>query len=154
MILKKILLSLGMIASLMLSGKSHAQQIPQGPFQNVSAVIAAWTQFSAPIASYAYVDGQLVYQRSGFGPAAVGRYFTCPSDNVIRMNCPQEGPFQSVNAIVSYWSSWNVTYPRSTTITVDGSQVYYFAGFGPGFGLNYRYCANRPGGGYMTNCAL
>ena len=70
--MKKILLMLAMTASLLFSGKSEAQQVPQGSFNNYNQLISAWQQFDVYGAARVYQDNQLVFQREGFGPAAVG----------------------------------------------------------------------------------
>lgn len=153
MLLKKILLTLGLAAGLIFSGRSSAQSIPEGPFQNVAEVIATWTQFVPFVAATVHVDGSLVYQRPGGGPAAGAWYFTCPGDGLIRLNCPTEGPFQNTNAIINYWTNTS-TGGAALYVYVDGSLVYYRMGFGPALGKNYVYCPKRAGGGYMTNCKL
>ena len=153
MLLKKILLTIGLAAGLLLSGRSHAQAIPEGPFQNVAEVVATWTQFAPFVSATVAVDGQIVFTRSGGAPAAGGWYFTCPSDGLIRLNCPTEGPFQSTSAIIAYWSQTS-TNGATLYVFVDGSLVYYRFGFGPGLSKNYVYCPKRAGGGYMTNCKL
>lgn len=153
MLLKKILLTIGLAAGLIFSGHSHAQAAPEGPFQNVDEVIAAWTQYVPFLSATVAVDGQTVYKRSGGGPARGGWYYTCPSDGLIRMNCPTEGPFQNTNTIIDYWSQTS-TGGAALYIFVDGSLVYQRFGFGPGTGKSYVFCPKRPGGGYMTNCSL
>lgn len=153
MFMKKILLIIGLCVALIFSAKADAQVVPQGPFQNQSALIAMWQQFDPSGAAYVYLDGQLVFQRGGFGPAASGRYFTCPGGSVIRTSCPQNGPFSDVNAIVGYWSPWAASTVSATYIYVDNQLVYQFPdGFGPAMLKHYVYCPNR--GGYMTNCSL
>ncbi len=151
--MKKVLLSLGMIAGLMLSGKSQAQQVPQGPFSDYSQLISTWQQFDISGAGYAYIDNQLVFQREGFGPAAVGYYYDCPAEALIQMGrCPENGPFSSINAIRTYWSRWASATVSATTIYVNNQLVYsYPDGFGPAMVKSYVYCANRRA--YMVNCS-
>lgn len=153
MLSKKILLVIGLAAGLLLPGRSHAQSVPEGPFQNIAEVIATWTQVAPFLSATVAVDGQIVFARAGGGPATGGWYFTCPGDGLIRMNCPIEEPFQSATRIVDYWSQTS-TQGAALYVFVDGSLVYYRMGFGPGISKNYVYCPKRAGGGYMTNCAL
>ncbi len=150
--MKNILLTLGLSIGLLLSGKSEAQQIPQGPFNDYNQLIAAWQQFDVYGAGRAYQDNQLVFQREGFGPAAVGYYYGCPAEALIRINrCPENGPFSSIGAIQSYWSTWASATVSATRITVNNQLVYsYTDGFGPAMTKNYVYCANR--GAYMVDC--
>jgi hypothetical protein len=153
MILKKILLSLGLISGLMLSGKSSAQQAPQGPFSDYNQLISAWQQFDVSGAGFVYIDNVLVFQREGFGPAASGYYYDCAAEGLIRSTpCPENGPFRSISAIKTYWSRWAAATTTATYIFVNNQQVYSFPdGFGPAFSKNYVYCANR--GAYMVNCS-
>ena len=150
--IKKSLFMLALAASLLFSGKSQAQQIPQGPFNDYSQLIAAWQQFDTSGAARVYQDNQLVFQREGFGPAAVGFYYGCAAEGLIRINrCPENGPFYSIGAIQSYWSQWASATVNATRITVNSQLVYsYTDGFGPAMVKNYVYCANR--GAYMVNC--
>jgi hypothetical protein len=152
LVMKHILLALTLVASLLLSGKSQAQTIPQGPFSDYNQLIATWQQFDVSGAGYAYIDNQLVFQREGFGPAAVGYYYDCPAEGLIRIGrCPENGPFSSVNAIKTYWSRWAAATVTATYIFVNNQQVYsYPDGFGPAMSKNYVYCASRRA--YMVNC--
>ena len=152
MIIKNILLMLVLTASLLLSGKSEAQQVPQGPFNNYNQLISAWQQFDVYGAARVYQDNQLVFQREGFGPAAVGYYYGCAAEGLIRINrCPENGPLSSIGAIQSYWSRWASATVSATYIYVNNQLVYsYPDGFGPAMTKNYVYCANRSA--YMVNC--
>lgn len=152
MLIKKILATLGLLAATTLSGKSYAQQIPEGPFQSVNDLVVQWQQFAPSVAASAFVDGQLVFSRGGFGPPASGLYFVCPQDALIRMNCPSEGPFQSASAIIAYWRQVNPA--GATYLYLDGVLIEARRGFGPALGRSYTTCYNRPGGGIMTNCQL
>jgi hypothetical protein len=152
MLMKKILVTTGLLTALMLSGKSHAQQIPEGPFQSINDLIVTWDQFAPYVAAYVFVDGQLVYQRRGFGPAASKRYFICPQDATISVNCPSEGPFQSASAIISYWRQ--VAPQVATSLYLDGVLIESRGGFGPALARYYITCHKRAGGGLMTNCKL
>jgi hypothetical protein len=151
--IKNILLMLCLAASLLVSGKSQAQQVPQGPFNDYNQLISAWQQFDVSGAGYAYIDNQLVFQREGFGPAAVGYYANCAAEGLIRINrCPENGPFSSVNAIRTYWSRWASATVTATFIYVNNQLVYsYSDGFGPAMTKNYVYCASRRA--YMVNCS-
>ncbi len=150
--IKHSLLLLALLASLLFSGKSAAQQVPQGPFTDYRQLIAAWQQFDIYGAGRAFQDGQLIFQREGFGPAAIGYYYGCPAEGLIRINrCPENGPFYSIGAIQSYWSQWAAASVTATRITVNNQLVYTFTdGFGPAMTKNYVYCTNR--GAYMVNC--
>lgn len=150
--MKNILLILGLATSLLFSAKSEAQQVPQGPFNDHNQLIAAWQQFDVYGAGFVYQDNQLVFQREGFGPAAVGYYYSCVAEGLIRINrCPENGPFSSIAAIQAYWSRWATATVSATRITVNNQLVYsYTDGFGPAMAKNYVYCANR--GAYMVNC--
>lgn len=153
MFMKKILLMIGLSMMLVFSGRAEAQVIPQGPFQSKTQLISAWQNFDPYGAAFVTLDGRQVFQREGFGPAASGTYFTCPGGSTIRLNCPQNGPFKDVNAIVSYWSPWAASTVSATFIYVNNQLVYQFSdGFGPAMVKYYVYCSNR--GGYMTNCSL
>lgn len=153
MSLKHALLALGLAASALLSSPdAQAQQIPEGPFQSEAHLVAQWRLFDPWGAGYAYLDGRLVFQRMGFGPAASGRYFTCPQDTQIRLNCPAEGPFQTTQAIIDYWRGadpWGAMY-----LYLNGQLIYSQFGFGPANVQQYTTCTSRPGGGFMTNCNL
>lgn len=150
--IKKSLFMLALAVSLLFSGKSQAQQVPQGPFNDYSQLIAAWQQFDTSGAARVFQDNQLVFQREGFGPAAVGYYYGCAAEGLIRINrCPENGPFYSIGAIQAYWSQWAAATVTATRITVNSQLVYsYTDGFGPAMVKNYVYCANR--GAYMVNC--
>ncbi len=150
--MKHILLTLGLLAGMVFSGKSNAQQIPQGPFQDYNQLISAWQQFDIYGAGRASIDGELVFQREGFGPAAVGFYSSCFAEGLIRLGeCPENGPFGSVGEISAYWSQWADATVTATYIYVNNQLVYQYAdGFGPALAKYYVYCPNR--GGYMTNC--
>ncbi len=152
MMVKKILLLLGLAFGLLVSGKSHAQQIPQGPFRDVNRLITAWQQFDVNGAGYAYIDNQLVFQREGFGPAAVGYYRNCVAEGMIRLSaCPENGPFSSISAIQTYWSRWAASTVTATYIYVNNQLVYQYPdGFGPALVKSYVYCSNRRA--YLVNC--
>jgi hypothetical protein len=141
-----------MLGALLFGGRAEAQQIPQGPFQDVPSLVQAWQQFDPAGAGYVYVNGTLVFSRFGFGPAASGRYFICPQDSLIKLNCPAQGPFQNSQAIINYWRQadpWGATY-----LYLNGQLIEYRMGFGPANVQFYVTCNNRPGGGLMTNCNL
>lgn len=141
-----------LLAASTFGASAQAQQIPQGPFTGVPDLVQTWQQFDPWGAGFAYVDGTLVFQRMGFGPAASGRYFICPQDAMIRMNCPAEGPFQTSQAIIDYWRQadpWGATY-----LYLNGQLIEQRFGFGPANVKFYVTCSNRPGGGFMTNCSL
>jgi hypothetical protein len=154
--LKKILLSLGLLLTATFSQYASAQAYPAGPFQNRSQLISAWQQFynTYIAASSVTLDGVIVFSSQGFGPPANGRYYVCPGDGLIRQACPPEGPFSSVNHITEYWSQWATSTVSATYISVNGQPVYQFRdGFGPAMVKFYSFCWNR-GGVYMTNCWL
>ncbi len=141
-----------LFGALLFGGRAQAQQIPEGPFQSVQSLVQTWQQFDPAGAGYAYVDGTLVFQRYGFGPAAVGYYYVCPQDALIKLNCPAEGPFRSAQAIIDYWRQadpWGATY-----LYLNGQLIEQRMGFGPANTQYYVTCNNRPGGGFMTNCNL
>lgn len=150
--IKPILLALGLVVSLLFSGKSAAQTAPQGPFNDYNQLIAAWQQFDVSGAGFAYIDNVLVFEREGFGPAAAGYYYNCAAEALIRSTrCPENGPFRSINAIRAYWSRWASATVSATVIYVNNQEVYnYPDGFGPAMVKSYVYCANR--GAYMVNC--
>jgi hypothetical protein len=151
--MKNILLILSLAAGLLLSGKSQAQQVPQGPFNDYNQLISAWQQFDVSGAGYAYIDNQLVFQREGFGPAAVGYYYNCVAEGLIRLGrCPENGPFRSISAIRNYWSRWANATTTATYIYVNNQLAYTFSdGFGPAMVKYYVYCPNRSA--YMVNCS-
>lgn len=152
MIRKTLIPGLVLLGALLFGGRAQAQQIPEGPFANVQSLVQTWQQFDPWGAGYAYVDGTLVFQRSGFGPAASGWYFVCPQDALIRLNCPAEGPFRSGQAIIDYWRD---TDPwGAMSLYLNGQLIYSQFGFGPANVQYYTTCSNRPGGGFMTNCNL
>jgi hypothetical protein len=130
-------------------------QVPAGPFQNQSELVAAWQQLydTYRVASHATLDGVSVFRKSGFGPALNGRYYVCPNDYLIRQSCPQDGPFSWVSDITAYWSQPGTSMGAATFIYVEGQLVYQRGGFGPALVKHYVYCSNR-GGVYMTNCWL
>jgi hypothetical protein len=152
-IIKNILLVLGLAACLLFSGKSEAQQVPQGPFRDYNQLISTWQQFDVNGAGYAYLDNRLVFQREGFGPAAIGYYYDCTAEGLIRIGrCPENGPFSSITAIKTYWSRWAAATVTATYIYVNNQLVYsYPDGFGPAMTKNYVYCANRRA--YLVNCS-
>ena len=102
-----------LLGALLFGGGDEAQRIPQGLSQNAQSLVQAWQQFDPSGARYAYVNGTRVLQRYGFGPAATGRYFVCPQDSLIKLDCPAQGPFQRARAIIAYWRQadpWGATY--------------------------------------------
>jgi hypothetical protein len=151
--MKNILLMLVLASSLLFSGKSTAQQIPQGPFNDYSQLIATWQQFDVSGAGYVYLDNQLVFQREGFGPAAVGYYSSCHAEGLIRLGrCPENGPFRSITALRNYWSRWASATVTATYIYVGNQLTYtYSDGFGPAMVKYYVYCPSR--NGYMVDCS-
>ncbi len=153
MMMKNMLLMVALASSLIFVGKSEAQQAPQGPFQEYNELIAAWQQFDVSGAGYAYLDNSLVFQREGFGPAAVGHYYSCHAEGLIRIGgCAENGPFGSLSAIQTYWSRWASATVTATFIYVNNQLVYsYSDGFGPAMTKNYVYCASRRA--YMVNCS-
>lgn len=152
MSIKKMLLAVGLAIGLMLSGRASAQEIPQGPFLNGKHLANAWLSFVPSQAATVYLDGQVVFTRSGGGPAVGGWYFTCPSDTYVRTNCPTEGPFLNISSLIDYWSQFAPS--NAAYIYLDNQLVYYRSGFGPAVVRYFYTCYSRPGGGLMTNCSL
>jgi hypothetical protein len=134
------------------STMAYTPSQPSGPFESVPELTAAWKEYAPHTKSSVAVDGAQVYSQPGFGPVAVGSYFLCPQDAMIRTNCPVEGPFINPEAIADFWQQSSPS--RAKTIYVDGVVILNTGGFGPRAVFSYNYCATRPGQGYMTDCSL
>lgn len=128
---------------------AHAQSA-DGPFANASELQDYWAAQYGGHGMNIVLDDQTVYSRFGFGPYFYAAYFTCPGEGLIRRNCPTEGPFANVDAVIGYWSQ--VPGAHAMAIYVNGQLVYSRYGFGPAFYKAYSHCANRSG--LMTDCSL
>jgi hypothetical protein len=78
--LKKLILSLGLLLAATLPYQANAQ-VPAGPFQNQSELVAAWQQLydTYRVASHATLDGVSVFRKSGFGPALTAVITSAPT---------------------------------------------------------------------------
>lgn len=80
---------------------------PEGPFQNVSELSAAWAAYYPGSAAYVYLDDTLVYSRSGFGPAANGNYVTCGDTRIHQGNCTTSVPAAVICSCEHYGSQYD-----------------------------------------------
>ncbi|MCP3097798.1 hypothetical protein LZ198_02800 [Myxococcus sp. K15C18031901] len=74
------------VLSMSVATPALAQQ--DGPFASTAALASYWsTQSTGSALTQIYVNGKLVYQRSGFGPAFVKQYFQCYDGSGIKAVC-------------------------------------------------------------------
>jgi hypothetical protein len=121
---------------------------PAGPFADVASLKQAWREYVPYNSNTLFLDGQLIYSATGFGPAASGRYVTC-SDTLIHHDvCPvvtltshgPQGPFANSQALVQAWQAF-VPY-NSNTLWLDGQLIFSAMGFGPPASGRYVTCSD------------
>lgn len=123
-------LKLGLLPLLLSVASVASAYGPAGPFQSVSELETAWDSFSPSSAALAYLDGNVVYSRGGFGPTATGNYVSCSGGTIYQDACPS-APSAVLCLCEHLGSQWDgiceaYTYPTP----LAGNETFSWTPFG------------------------
>lgn len=98
-----------------LASVASAQSV-EGPFASESALLAYWSGSSSPNQmTNVYLNGKLIFNKTGFTPQSLRQYFACRGTGEIRLRCSSHG---DGDRQLSYIAAY---FPYPHHITLDGA---------------------------------